>query len=151
MIETVRITDIDLPALADLIDRCLDQPWSRDSLQSLLASPGAFGFLAGVGTTPTGFILCRGAADECELLSFGVRPADRRRGIGSTLLAAALDHAAKAGALTIFAEVAEDNLAAFNLYRRFGFLAVGRRLGYYRHKLGTTSARTMKRALPRVP
>ncbi len=148
MIQIARATDLDLAALEDLNERCLDQPWGRDSLRHLLTSPGAFGFLARVGTSPTGFILCRGAADECELLSFGVQPTDRRRGIGSALLVAALDHATNAGAVAMFAEVAENNWAALNLYRCFGFLTVGHRPGYYRHNRGATSAWTIKCALP---
>ena len=97
-----------------------------------LSMPGSFGFLATEGERPVGFVLCLRAADEGEILSMGVVPGERRRGLGGRLLAAALEAASAAGARALYLEVAEDNRAARDLYQKQGFSPVGRRKGYYR-------------------
>ena len=137
----------DVRTLADLTGRCLDAAWGSDSLDRVLALPGTFGPIARVGSASVGFILYRAAADECELLSFGVLPAHRRRGIGRELFAAARDHAANAGARAMFAEVAEHILSALSLYQSVGFSVVGRRLGYYRSPNGRADAWIMRGSL----
>jgi tRNA threonylcarbamoyladenosine biosynthesis protein TsaB len=110
-------------ALAALHAACLDPGWSAASVASFLAVPGSFALLAwgdGVaqGTAAAaGFILCRVAADVCDLAAMGVLPAARRRGLGRALLAAACAEARRLGAREMFLEVAEHNLAARALYR----------------------------------
>ena len=103
---------------------------------SSLASPGVAGLLLQVDGRDAGFALCRVAADEAELLTIAVRPADRRRGRGRRLLAAVIDHVREAGARTLFLEVGADNPAARALYEATGFRAVGRRRAYYRRGEG---------------
>lgn len=89
------------------------------------------------GSTPgagpvLGACLFRVAADEAEVLAFAVAPAFRRAGIGSRLLDACVAVCREAGAGAVFLEVAVDNDPATRLYRRRGFLEVGRRPNYYR-------------------
>ena len=74
---------------------------------------------------------------ECEILNLAVAPTFRRLGIGSALLSQELRAAAD-----FFLEVRESNLGAQALYRRFGFIEVGRRTSYYR--LPTETAIVMK-------
>jgi ribosomal-protein-alanine N-acetyltransferase len=89
-----------------------------------------------------GVLVVDGAA---EILTVGVVPAARRRGIATTLLHALLDEARVRGAAEVFLEVREDNEAAQALYGREGFVVVGRRKGYYEH--GRVDAVVMRRAL----
>ena len=63
--------------------------------------------------------------DECEILSLGVVPERRRRGIGSALLAAIGEEAGRRGGHRVFLEVAADNAAARALYSTSGFIQVG--------------------------
>lgn len=109
-----------------------DAPWDRAALARLLAMPGAFGFLGVVNGEPEGFILCRAAAGEGEILTLGVAPACRRSGLGGRLLEQALSASIQAGAQRLYLEVAENNHAARAFYGVNGFTAVGRRPGYYR-------------------
>jgi [ribosomal protein S18]-alanine N-acetyltransferase len=144
----------DLGRLARLHRHCFDDPWSRADLAHLLALPGGFGLIARVfdrhfaaleGIRGAGFALCRVVRDECELLSIGVGPGYRRRGIGTALLRASMDRCREAGARTMYLEVAIDNHDAQGLYRRYGFREVGRRDGYYIRRDGTRiSAYTMR-------
>lgn len=123
----------DVPVVAALHERCFaDDVWHQKAIAEILAMPGAFGLLALRGDEPAGFLLARVAADECEILSIGVAPEFRRRGVGRMLLRAVVPAAVAAGAARLLLEVAEDNPAALALYAAEGFQASGRRTGYYR-------------------
>jgi [ribosomal protein S18]-alanine N-acetyltransferase len=123
--------------LAELHAHAFDAPWSAAALNNLLAMPGAFALLAyartlagGMGD-PRGFILCRVAGDECEVLTIAVHMASRRRGVATALLGAASAEAADRGARAAYLEVAADNAPAQRLYAAAGFRPVGRRRSYY--------------------
>ena len=141
----------DLGRLARLHQSCFDEPWSRADLAHLLALPGGFGLLARLfernlagldGMRGVGFALCRVMRDEGELLSIGVGPVYRRRAVGSALLRESMERCRRAGAATMFLEVATDNRSAQMLYRSFGFGAVGEREGYYQRRTAPASAPT---------
>lgn len=100
-------------------------------MATTLDVPGTFGFIACRTRNPAGFILCRSAGGESEILGLGVTPQQRRRGIGRTLLSAGLAQAKAYGATRMILEVAVDNDAARHLYASAGFLAVGQRRNYY--------------------
>lgn len=118
--------------VAALQHRCFDDAWSCTSIADLLAMPGVFCLVAVVADAPCGFALCRNAADETEVLSLGVTPEARRRGIAGRLLRTGLDHAAESSARRVYLEVGSDNVAALRLYRGHGFEQVGVRVDYYR-------------------
>jgi ribosomal-protein-alanine N-acetyltransferase len=141
--------------VAALQRACFDDAWSDDSIATLLSQPGVFGVLAcnvveepaetelmpsGFPSSfpsgfpsgfPLGFVLCRVAADESEILSLGVLPEARRRGIGTELMEAAMVTASERGAARIFLEVAASNDQARALYGSLGFDERGRRTDYY--------------------
>ncbi len=113
-----------------------DAPWSAETIGGLLLHPGAFGLFALAAEEPQGFILCRVAADEAEILTLAVLPEARRRGLGRALLAEVARRAAAAGAVRLLLEVSVLNAPALALYRSVGFRDVGRRKGYYVHAQG---------------
>lgn len=140
---TAHIRDVggfDLDLIAAVHAACFDEAWNRVSIAALLAMPGAFGLVAASGEEPAGFLLARIAADEAEILSLGVVPPARRRGIGSCLVQAGMERMARRGAHRVFLEVAEDNEAALALYRAAGFAPVGRRPRYYRERRARPAA-----------
>jgi len=95
-----------------------DPPWREDEFEDLLEGEGIFGLLATDAEPPhdaLGVILCRVVADEMEVLTIGVRPEARRKGVAKALMAAALTAALQAGAL----------------YAGLGFRRAGRRRRYY--------------------
>jgi ribosomal-protein-alanine N-acetyltransferase len=140
-----------VPTLAGLQALCFpDDPWGSMALARLLALPGSLALVAVAAEEgePVGFALLRMAAGEAELLSLGVRPQMRRRGVARRLLAATLREARAAGSETLFLEVAVDNGAALALYRATGFGEVGRRQAYYRRAGGRmVDAAVMRRTL----
>ncbi len=150
MIEIVAVPAAAAEALAALHAQADDTPWPAAEIADLIAAPGVLALAAMIEADLAGFILCRIAADEAEVLTIATTPALRRRGVASRLLAAAQSALRAAGAGALFLEVAEDNPAALALYQRHGFAPVGRRPGYYARAGGpAAAARIMRRDLNR--
>ena len=116
----------DANRLSHLHAQCFAEAWSADYIAALLAQPATFALIC-----ESGFILVRVAGGESEVLSLGVTPAARRRGIGSALLDEALDVARSHGAAAMFLEVGAANSSAIALYKRHDFAQIGCRKGYY--------------------
>ena len=71
---------------------------------------------------------------HAALLGVSVRAGWRDRGVGSALLAAALDWARATGVVTrIELSVYAENARAIHLYEKFGFAIEGRRRDAVRH------------------
>ncbi len=144
----------DIGRVARLHRSCFAEGWSRSDLAHLLATPGGFGLIARLfdrrlagldAMRGVGFAICRVMGTESELLSIGVSPAYRRRGVACSLLRVAMERCLLAGARAMFLEVATDNLAAQRLYEAHGFRRVGIRPDYYQHADGSRSnAYTMR-------
>ncbi len=121
-----------------------DKSWREDEFEDLLDGAGIYGFLAEDGD-PLGVILCRIAAGEVEVLTVGVIPAARRRGVALALMLAAMDVARGLGTAEAFLEVAIDNQGALTLYDRLGFRQAGLRKSYYdRGAAGCVDALVMR-------
>jgi ribosomal-protein-alanine N-acetyltransferase len=137
-------------ALAILHCACFpDDPWEAGALARIMALSGGFGWLAWEGSEPAGFILVRDLGNECEILSLGVAPRWRRRGIAQALLGAAIAEAGHRELPSLVLEVAIDNDAASELYHSAGFVSVGRRARYYARPEGRVDALILRLALPR--
>lgn len=107
-----------------------EKAWREDEFEDLLDGEGIYGFLA-ADDRPLGLILCRIAGGEVEILTLGVDPSARRRGVARALMQAGLETAREAGVAEAFLEVAVDNEAAIALYARLGFRETGLRKAYY--------------------
>src|SRR5688572_9538184 len=95
--------------LAEIHAACFPKGWSALEIQLLLASPGAFCFVAEKEGVIMGFILLRLTIDECEILTFAVDPAYQGRKIGSVLLATAATETEERGGANMFLEVSDKN------------------------------------------
>lgn len=119
--------------LLSLMDQaCFEESlcWSKSLFESVLET-GAWGAILRLAEIPVGFHLCRSAAGETEILTLGILPPFRRKGLSSVLMANIFDGAKSRKAEDIFLEVEESNLVARQLYLRSGFRILGRRPGYY--------------------
>ena len=134
-VRTGQVTAGDLPTVGLLFEAAFGEPYGRAAVADLLTHPGRFGLIAR-DAEPVGFAIAAAADDEAEILSIGVPPRHRRKGVGSALLRGVVETARGMGAATVFLEVAADNAPAAALYRGFGFRQVGLRRNYYRRSQG---------------
>ena len=126
--------------------------WGDGEFESLISQQSVFGYLAcpegRARDAAAGFVLCREAAGEAEILSIGIVPKQRRAGLAWRLMRNAMQEARRRGAEEMFLEVDETNAAAVHLYRKLGFVQVGERRGYYaKEGAPSTTALVMRRDL----
>lgn len=112
--------------------------WSRDLIASELDAPGRSYWLdVDPDAHARGRFDIRGYAgywfDGCDaqIMTVGVAPDHRRRGIGRALLERLIDAARAQGAGRMLLEVRVDNEPALALYRDLGFTRMGLRRRYY--------------------
>jgi ribosomal-protein-alanine N-acetyltransferase len=116
-----------LDEISDLHKLCFPhKPWSREDFSDLKKSG------CEIIASQHGFIVWRVVADQAEIITVGVHPEHRGAGIGSALLALMEQEVSKsAEKVKIFLEVAADNQAAVNLYKKSGYAKISIRRGYY--------------------
>ncbi|HKN12454.1 MAG TPA: ribosomal protein S18-alanine N-acetyltransferase [Candidatus Binatus sp.] len=126
-------TERDLPRIIEIEQLAFPAPWTLASFQRELTLP--FSRIMVALPAPSGQIagfLCRWLiADECHILNIAVHPDSRRLGIGTVLLAEAINEAKSTGANVVTLEVRRSNLAARQLYRKFDFEERRLRRHYY--------------------
>jgi [ribosomal protein S18]-alanine N-acetyltransferase len=125
---------IDVPLIAELERLAFSDPWSVASFESVMDEPASYVAVAREASGRiVGYVVAWFVADEGEIANLAVREPTRRRGIGASLLDAALREGRRRGALNVYLEVRESNEPARRLYASRGFDEIGRRKQYYRH------------------
>lgn len=125
------MTVSDLPRVAELERELFGVgAWSLGMLQEELSAPGRTYVAAEVAGRVVGYAGLAAGADA-EVMTIGVEPARRRRGIGAALLESLVRAAREARCGRVFLEVRTDADGARRLYERAGFRPVGIRKGYY--------------------
>lgn len=132
--------------LAKIHEECFEKPWEESFFTTLLkeqqtACP-VFGWLYIKDKQQCGFILARNQITQTEILTFAVRPAFQKQGIGTILLIHLQQHDSSQ---PIFLEVAVDNQKAINLYQQHGFKIMGKRPNYYPHQRPAIDAYIMQK------
>lgn len=84
-----------------------------------------FNAIAYSETVPVGMVSCRESGDHAELMSMWVVPDARGQGIGDSLVQAVIEWAIDRGVEVLRLGVAEGNVRATQLYRRYGFHDAG--------------------------
>lgn len=143
-IQPVGLAHIEI--LAQLHRQCFRDAWTPQTFAELLNGAGSFALLAvAADGLPAGFALARVTVGEGEILTIGVLPRRREKGIGRALLAGLVGQLVRTGGHCLFLEVAESNRPARRLYESSGFQAVGRRPKYYTDVLGKPEAAIIMR------
>lgn len=105
------------------------ETWSAAAFWNELAETGTRHYVvARDGGLVLGYAGLAVFGDEAHVLTIGVTGAAQGRGTGTALL---LDLLAVAGDRRVLLDVRADNEVAQRLYRRHGFVPVGRRRRYY--------------------
>ena len=129
-------------SISEIHGRLFPEPWNEAAILNLIEHPGSVGLVAAIANPLQigGFALAQVAADEAEILTIGVMADWQRKGVAERLLAGVMRATPKAGARSLYLDVAQSNEAALALYRKAGFKEVGRRKGYYARPCGAEDA-----------
>lgn len=133
-----RLLAADLPQVMEIERRSFSTPWSLATFRGLLVGDDVDLLAAEQATAEragelVGYAVCWTVADQAELGNLAVVPEARGSGIGAALVREVQRRVAERQAVVCFLEVRPSNAAGRRLYERFGFVAVGRRPGYYRY------------------
>jgi ribosomal-protein-alanine N-acetyltransferase len=139
-----------LPVLGALQQQAFADPaisgsaWSEQAIAGMLGMPGVATRLLQWDGQAMGMAMWRAAADEAELLTLGLLPQGRGRGLALRLMEDGLTLLDGWGVNSLFLEVSVSNSPAIALYRRCGFEIVGRRRNYYSHAGSNIDAHVMR-------
>jgi ribosomal-protein-alanine N-acetyltransferase len=117
--------------VAGLEIRCFSLPWSLQSIKAELENPIALYLGVFFEGKLAGYAGIQMILDEGYITNIAAAPEYRRRGIADRLMGGLMDAAVGRELSFVTLEVRESNTPAQNLYRKYGFAAVGKRKGYY--------------------
>jgi ribosomal-protein-alanine N-acetyltransferase len=118
--------------------------WTPSRVRQQILDPDTMVLVGTVGGEIAGFAIMAFGEQRAHLLLFGVLPAFRRRGIGTSLLRWLEKSCVTAGVQNIRLEVRSANQGARDFYSRAGYRYLGQISGYYD---GRESASVMARQL----
>lgn len=122
----------DVSAIAEIEKQCFTVPWSYASLhEDVTKNPHAWYLVAEIEGKVCGYVGIWRIVGEGHITNVAVAPAYRRRHIASAMLDVLLTVTTADGILCHTLEVRPSNAAAIALYTGKGFVAAGRRKGYY--------------------
>jgi ribosomal-protein-alanine acetyltransferase len=135
-VTTTDLSPAHAPLIAVLHAQCFDDAWDEASLYSMMSQPSFLGFVMSIDepemANPVGFLLCQRALDEAEILTIGVLPEHRGRGLAKILLQHASQVLRAEMTRALFLDVGATNRAALALYQTAGFEQVAVRPNYYK-------------------
>lgn len=111
-------------------------PWSRGNFVDSLAAGYEARVLYGDDGEMLGYFVAMAGVEEMHLLNITVAPCAWHQGHARAMLAALEATCRQRGARQLWLEVRVSNERARAIYRRHGFVEVGRRKGYYPAALG---------------
>ena len=142
MITVASLSHSALPVIAEIEADLFETALTFSALRCLFDGPAFAGFVSLEEKKICGYVLVHRTQYHVDILSLGTVLTHQRRGHADLLLATLI---AKTRGVTFFLEVAADNEAALNLYRKNGFSEAGRRLRYYKRGRNFCDALVMRR------
>ena len=133
MMEIVTMQPQHVPQVAALEQECFSDPWSEESVASELDNPLSLWLVCLEGERVLGYVGSQTVLDETDMMNVAVSPGFRRRGIAENLIETLILTLQPRGSRSLSLEVRASNAPAIALYRKLGFVQVGRRPNYYRH------------------
>jgi [ribosomal protein S18]-alanine N-acetyltransferase len=128
-----KMTIDDVPAVVELDKMSFSLPWPERSFRfELMDNPASRCWVAEVDGMIVGMIVVWLLVAEAHVATLATHPNFRRQGIAKQLLSHALQYLKDEGAQSSFLEVRTSNIAAQEMYRKFGYKESGRRRHYYK-------------------
>jgi ribosomal-protein-alanine N-acetyltransferase len=122
----------DVEALLKIEEECFEYPYDREVFEAMLRRRGCTILLAEALGNPIAYVAFEKRGYVGTVLSIAVVKRFRRRGVGSYLMAQALEMLKEAGVQRMVLQVSVKNFAAQRLYEKLGFKKEGLLKGYYR-------------------
>lgn len=126
-----KMTDRDIPLVAQIEKECFSSPWSEDGLRSELKNSSAEFFVLEAEGTLAAYMGMHIVLDECYIANVAVKNNFRKRGLGQLLVNNALAVAEEKDCAFITLEVRVSNQPAISLYEKCGFERLGERKNFY--------------------
>lgn len=127
------ITANDLPRIMAIEKASFTDPWPRSAFEDSLDGVYHRIIIAEIESEIAGYASYYIEMKEARLTNIAVAFDFRRKSIAKKLLEYILEVVKNAGCKYIFLDVRPSNLAAINLYLKYGFYEAYRRPGYYRN------------------
>jgi len=127
-----RMSREDVEEVARLEKLCFSDPWSKSSFEHELTNRFSIPLVVKSGSTIVGYCCLWHVYEQMEIATIAVAPEFRGKGVGGMMMRWIVEEAARQGCSSVVLSVRESNLTAIRLYRRFGFVQLDRRKGYYR-------------------
>ncbi len=110
---------------------CFSDAWREETVAADIEKPHSLYLVAEGESGILGYACLWLVEDELQLVNIGVRKEERRNGIASALMEKTEEEAVLRKASLIYLEVRVSNVAAQELYRKFGFKVQAIRKGVY--------------------
>lgn len=120
----------DLPVICSIEQAAHVSPWSEGIFKGSFSQRN-YNFIAEQEGKVLGYLFTSFIAGELTLENICVAEQAQRKGVGQALMAQLFQLADKLTALDIWLEVRASNVAAIELYKKFGFTEQGVRKNYY--------------------
>ena len=130
--EIVPMTRQHVAQVAALEKLCFSAPWSEASAAGELDNPLSVWLVCEDQGRVLGYVGSQTVLDETDMMNIAVLPEARRAGIGERLILSLIELLKDRGSRSLALEVRASNTPAISLYKKLGFLQVGRRPNYYR-------------------
>jgi len=128
-----RMTLEDVTAVIELENLSFSLPWPERSFRFELTENSASRcWVVELDGKIVAMLVAWLMVDEAHIATISTHPDVRRQGIAKKLLAHALQYMKSEGAVSSFLEVRAGNVAAQEMYRKFGYKVSGRRKRYYK-------------------
>ncbi len=126
----------DVEVVHSIDQRSFSLPWPENAFRyEVLENPHARVWVAEIeadgGKQVIGMICIWMVLDEAHIATIAIEPVFRRRGVGERLLLHSMKEARRESAVLAYLEVRSSNIAAQQMYRKFGFEVTGLRPRYY--------------------
>ena len=121
----------DIANVVEVENNSFDIPWSKESFENELKNKLAMYLVAKVEEKAVGYVGVWKIFDEGHITNVAVHPDYRGQGIGKSLISDLLYLCEKEGINSLTLEVRKSNLKDQNLYKKFEFIELNIRKGYY--------------------
>ena len=129
-------------ALATMHALCFEKAWNEKAFADLLCLPTCIGFI-----NDQSFVLFSVCESQAEILTLGVVPDARKKGVALSLLTYSIEELKNLGVKEIFLDVNVNNLPARKLYERADFQQISVRKNYYDENDQKSDALVLKKVL----